>query len=66
VGWGHSAWEEVADFARRSGVKRLFLTHHDPDSDDGYLSELNEQIQCEYASEFHTVQLAREDTRIYL
>jgi len=30
AGWGHSSWEEAARVAERAGVKRLYLSHHDP------------------------------------
>lgn len=66
VGWGHSAWEETVEFAIRSGVKRLYLTHHDPDSNDEYLGILNERIQAEYSSHFQAVELAKEGVTIFL
>jgi len=37
VDWGHSTPKIGAEFAWRSGVKRLILTHHDPNSDDATL-----------------------------
>lgn len=33
-GWGHSATEDVAELAHQSGVKTLYLYHHDPDQTD--------------------------------
>jgi phosphoribosyl 1,2-cyclic phosphodiesterase len=65
-GWGHSPWEEVANFAARSGVKHLFITHHDPDSDDRKLRSLDEQLQGKFANRFESVQLAREGKKIKL
>ncbi len=38
-GWGHSAFEDVAELACKIGCRRLFLFHHDPDSDDAMLEE---------------------------
>lgn len=64
AGWGHSAWEQVVDFARDCDVERLFITHHDPDSDDEYLTELDKQIHREFAEDFAKVQLAREGETI--
>jgi hypothetical protein len=29
-GWGHSSWEDAVLVAKDTGVKRLFLFHHDP------------------------------------
>lgn len=63
VGWGHSAWEEVVDFASRARVKNLFLTHHDPDSNDNELNELDAQIQKEFGDAFESIQLAREGVK---
>jgi phosphoribosyl 1,2-cyclic phosphodiesterase len=34
IGWGHSCVDDVVRLAARSGVKHLFLFHHDPDHDD--------------------------------
>jgi len=65
-GWGHSAWEEVVDFAIRSQVKRLFLTHHDPDSDDKKLQRLDKYLQEKYDDQFEMVGLAREGEKIVL
>lgn len=66
VGWGHSCWEDAIDFAMQSEVKNLFLTHHDPDSDDVYLSSLEQDIQKNYSSFFDTIQLAKEGDEIIL
>lgn len=40
-GWGHSRREQAIEVARRAGVKRLALTHHDPDHDDVVLAREN-------------------------
>ncbi len=40
VGWGHSAIEHVATFARAAGVRHLVLFHHDPYHDDAALDAL--------------------------
>lgn len=66
AGWGHSAWEEAVDFALKSEVKNLFLTHHDPDADDQYLNHLNEKIQQMYASRFESIQVAKEGAHIFI
>lgn len=34
VNWGHSPLSEVVSLAHQSGVKTLYLVHHDPDQDD--------------------------------
>jgi ribonuclease BN (tRNA processing enzyme) len=33
-GWGHSTWEAATEAAVRADVRRLILTHHDPDRSD--------------------------------
>jgi phosphoribosyl 1,2-cyclic phosphodiesterase len=40
VGWGHSTQEHAIETARRAGVKRLALFHHDPDRTDSQIDEL--------------------------
>lgn len=57
--WGHSAWEEATELCIDSGVKNLFLTHHDPDSTDKILSETEKHLS-QYQQHFETLQLARE------
>lgn len=59
-GWGHSAWEDVVDFALRSNVSNLFLTHHDPDSSDEKLHQLERDLQKDFGRQFNTIQLAKE------
>lgn len=38
-GWGHSAFEDVAELARDVNCRRLFLFHHAPEADDSTLEE---------------------------
>lgn len=33
-GWGHSSWEEAATVAREAEVGRLYISHHDPATED--------------------------------
>ena len=40
IGWGHSSMEWAVAAAKRAGVKRLALFHHDPDRTDEQLDEL--------------------------
>ena len=61
-GWGHSSWEQAIEVATRAGVKRLALTHHDPDHDDRFLTELERECQREFADCF----MAREGQEIEL
>jgi CheY-like chemotaxis protein/phosphoribosyl 1,2-cyclic phosphodiesterase len=41
--WGHSTWSYVTQMAAAAGVKRLFLTHHDPTHDDAALRGIEAQ-----------------------
>jgi CheY-like chemotaxis protein len=38
--WGHSTYAYVTKIAAAAGVKRLFLTHHDPTHNDEFLCEI--------------------------
>jgi CheY-like chemotaxis protein/phosphoribosyl 1,2-cyclic phosphodiesterase len=38
--WGHSTYSAVVNMAAAAGVKRLFLTHHDPTHSDDFLDEM--------------------------
>lgn len=43
VGWGHSSVADAVGFARRAGVGRLVLFHHDPDRADDEVDQLVER-----------------------
>jgi CheY-like chemotaxis protein/phosphoribosyl 1,2-cyclic phosphodiesterase len=43
--WGHSTYSYVTRIAAAAGVKRLFLTHHDPTHDDAFLSYIERRAQ---------------------
>ena len=45
VGWGHTAAEQVVDFALAAGVERLALFHHDPNHDDDAIDRVVEACQ---------------------
>ncbi len=57
---GHSSWEQAIEVAERSGAKKLYLTHHDPDHDDDFLLEVEEQCQ----KRFSNCYLAREGVEV--
>jgi phosphoribosyl 1,2-cyclic phosphodiesterase len=59
-GWGHSSWEQAIEVARQAGVKRLALTHHDPDHDDAFLRAVEQECR----RHFPNVVLAREQMEI--
>src|SRR4030095_8066116 len=44
-GWGHSTWRQAVEVAILANVKRLVLTHHDPDHDDEFLDSMEEEAK---------------------
>jgi phosphoribosyl 1,2-cyclic phosphodiesterase len=38
--WGHSTYAYVVELAAAAGVRRLFLTHHDPSHDDAAVADI--------------------------
>ena len=43
--WGHSTYDYVVQIAAAAGVRKLFLTHHDPLHDDAFVSEIEQQAR---------------------
>ncbi len=48
-GWGHSSFEQAIEVARQAGVKKLVMTHHDPDHDDAFLLNIEKKCQAIFA-----------------
>jgi phosphoribosyl 1,2-cyclic phosphodiesterase len=46
VGWGHSTWQEGVRLARRAGVKKLVIFHHDPEHDDARLDAIAREAEA--------------------
>jgi phosphoribosyl 1,2-cyclic phosphodiesterase len=44
-GWGHSSYEQAIEVGQRAGVKKIILTHHDPDHNDSFLCEMEKKCQ---------------------
>jgi len=61
-GWGHSSWMQAIEVAKLANVKKLFITHHDPDHDDDFLDKI--EIECK--KYFHNVELAKDNLEIEL
>ncbi len=61
-GWGHSSWDQACAVAERAGVKRLALTHHDPEHDDEFLRAMEKQCQQRFPDSF----FARERVEVEL
>lgn len=65
-GWGHSCWESLMELTKDLGIGILRLTHHDPDSTDAHLSELESFIQSEFSAGHGDIGLAKEGQEITL
>lgn len=61
-GWGHSSYEQAMEVAERAGVKKLAITHHDPEHNDSFLAKIEEECQ----KRFPNCVLARENMEIIL
>jgi phosphoribosyl 1,2-cyclic phosphodiesterase len=68
VGWGHACVDDVVSLAVSSGVKRLFLFHHDPAHDDGAVSRMADHARqwVEQTGGHTLVEAAREGATIPL
>ena len=66
LGWGHSDWETVIETTKNLGIKRLCLTHHDPDHSDDTLDKINSQIARIKASFYDEATVIQEGQEIYL
>ncbi len=61
-GWGHSSWAQAIEVAEKAKVKRLIITHHDPDHDDAFLDKTERQCQAR----FPNVVFAREKMEVVI
>jgi CheY-like chemotaxis protein/phosphoribosyl 1,2-cyclic phosphodiesterase len=43
--WGHSTYDYVVQIAAAAGVRRVALTHHDPDHDDDFVAEIERKAR---------------------
>ncbi len=62
TGWGHSSYLQAIEVAKLAGVKKLALTHHDPDHDDKFLIEIEKICKDIFPGSF----LAREGMTVSL
>jgi phosphoribosyl 1,2-cyclic phosphodiesterase len=44
-GWGHSSCKQAVEVAIQANVKRLIITHHDPDHNDDFLDSMERECQ---------------------
>lgn len=61
-GYGHSSWEQAVEVAERAEVKKLVITHHNPDHDDAFLRNMEKQCQARFPDTI----LAREKMELIL
>ncbi|MBS1575612.1 MAG: MBL fold metallo-hydrolase [Bacteroidetes bacterium] len=47
-GWGHSTWKQAVEVAQKANVKKLVITHHDPDHDDNFLIAMEKECKREF------------------
>lgn len=59
-GWGHSTYEHCLDMARKAGVRRLCLTHHETTRSDEDLDDLLKEARDACSPEDPDVLLAAE------
>jgi phosphoribosyl 1,2-cyclic phosphodiesterase len=45
IGWGHSFFEHAVNAAHKARVKKLLLTHHDPNRTDAELDVIGEKLR---------------------
>jgi len=62
TGWGHGSWPQLVGIARRAGVRRLVLTHHDPGRTDAAVAALAQEAR----QVFPGARAAREGMRVQL
>jgi phosphoribosyl 1,2-cyclic phosphodiesterase len=51
-GWGHSSWEHAVEVAIQANVKKLVITHHDPDHNDDFLERMEQECQKAFPNSF--------------
>lgn len=52
IGWGHSTWLEGTKLAQEAGVKKLFLSHLNPDHQDHQIDEILSLSQERFAETY--------------
>jgi phosphoribosyl 1,2-cyclic phosphodiesterase len=61
-GWGHSSCEQAVQVAIEAKVKRLIVTHHDPDHNDDFLDSMEKKCQ----SLFPNAVFAKEGMEVFI
>lgn len=60
VGWGHSTHEKACRIAELSGVKTLFLTHHQTDRSDDELDLIYKEVLEKFGGKGYDIKMAVE------
>ncbi len=58
IGFGHSAWQSTVLVAQKASCHRLCITHHDPYSDDIYLTSIDNELK-KISAEYFLAQKGR-------
>lgn len=68
MGWGHSDYEAACTLAKKAGVKKLILFHHDPNRTDSQLKDVEEMCLKKAEKENSPVEImaAREGSEFEL
>ncbi|XPV74779.1 MAG: MBL fold metallo-hydrolase [Desulfovibrio sp.] len=61
VGWGHSTADMWIEIAKKAGIKKLFLNHHEPLRSDEMLEGMYDELMQKYPDLPFEVELAREN-----
>ncbi len=51
-GWGHSTWLEGTKLAKKAGVKKLYLSHFNPDHSDSQIDEMISMAREQFEQTF--------------
>lgn len=65
-GWGHNSYDTAIEIAKRAGVKRLFLTHHEPTRTDADLDQIYKELLKNYPNLDFALHIAQEKVEITL
>ncbi|PIE59887.1 MAG: MBL fold metallo-hydrolase [Desulfobulbus propionicus] len=66
IGWGHTPIEDAIDAAKRAGVKKLALFHHDPERSDEQLDQMTETYCTSEKAENIEIFFAKEKQQLIL
>jgi CheY-like chemotaxis protein len=56
--WGHSTYEYAVELAAAAGVRKLYLTHHDPLHDDAFIADIEQRARAVAKRAGSTIEVA--------